>query len=92
MGNPEPFLALPAHQVSFIDRVGENHLRLKLKAGDGATVDAMAFRAYDQPLGQALLAARGKVIHAAGTLMLDHWQGREQVKLRLVDIALTDKL
>ena len=87
MGNPEPFLALPSHQVVFAETVGESHLRLRLKAGDGSSVDAMAFRAVDQPLGQAILAARGKPIHAAGTLMLNHWQGREQVKLRLVDIA-----
>jgi len=42
--NPEPVLALPAHQLVFADEVGQAHLRLRFKSGDGAIVNAIAFR------------------------------------------------
>ncbi len=89
-GNPEPVIALPGHTVVYADKVGDSHVRARLKSGDGAIVDAIAFRAYEQPLGKALLAHRGKPIHAAGTLSVDRWNGSERVQLRISDVATTD--
>jgi single-stranded-DNA-specific exonuclease len=86
-GNPEPVLALPAHTLVYADKVGEAHVRARLKAGDGAIVGAIAFRAFNQPLGNALLASRGQRIHAAGTLAVDRWNGSERVQFRLSDLA-----
>jgi single-stranded-DNA-specific exonuclease len=86
-GNPEPLVIVPDAQVAFADIVGKNHVRLRLIGGDGARLDAIAFRVADQPLGQALLAARGKRIHAAGRLRADEWQGRARVQLQLEDAA-----
>src|SRR5262249_20448945 len=37
--NPEPVIALPAHTVIYADRIGESHVRARLKSGDGASVD-----------------------------------------------------
>jgi single-stranded-DNA-specific exonuclease len=87
-GNPEPLLALPSHTLAYVDPVGENHLRVRLRAGDGKLVDAIAFRAMGQPLGKALLDSRGRPVHAAGHLALDRWQGEARVQLRLSDVAL----
>ena len=39
-GNPEPVMALPSHQLIFADEVGQAHLRVRFKAGDGAIVNA----------------------------------------------------
>jgi single-stranded-DNA-specific exonuclease len=89
-GNPEPVLALPAHTLVYADKVGEAHVRARLKAGDGAILDAIAFRALNQPLGNALLASRGQRIHAAGTLAVDRWNGSERVQFRLSDLAPAD--
>jgi single-stranded-DNA-specific exonuclease len=89
-GNPEPVIAFPSHTVIYADRVGEQHVRARLKSGDGAVVDAIAFRAHDKPLGQALMGHRGKAIHAAGTLSIDRWNGSERVQLRLSDVASTE--
>jgi single-stranded-DNA-specific exonuclease len=86
--NPEPVIALPSHIVIYADKVGENHVRARLKSGDGAIVDAVAFRALDQPMGRALMSRRGQSIHAAGTLSLDRWNGAERVQLRISDIAV----
>ncbi len=86
-GNPEPVLALPAHSIAYADPVGESHIRLRLKSGDGRFVNAIAFRAVGTPLGKAILEGRGRSVHAAGCLAVDRWQGEERVQLRLTDIA-----
>ena len=86
-GNPEPLLALPAHTLVYADLVGENHIRAHFKSGDAKFVNAIAFRAAGQPLGQALLDGRGHVLHAAGHFAIDRWQGEERVQMRLVDVA-----
>ncbi|HZP20317.1 MAG TPA: single-stranded-DNA-specific exonuclease RecJ [Bauldia sp.] len=86
-GHPEPVFVLPAHRVAYAETVGNGHLRLALAAADGATLRAMAFRAADTPLGQAVLAARGRLIHVAGPLSVDTWQGRRQPAMRLTDAA-----
>lgn len=90
-GNPEPVVALPSHQLVFADEVGQTHLRLRFKAGDGAMVNAIAFRAVGQKLGNALLAQRGQVLHVAGSLAVDRYQGTERVQLRVLDVAVPDQ-
>ena len=86
-GNPEPLLALPAHTLAYADPVGENHIRVRFRSGDGKFVNAIAFRAVGQPLGKVLLENRGRAVHAAGNLALDHWQGEARVQMRLTDLA-----
>jgi len=86
-GNPAPVFAFPAHRVTFADIAGNGHVRLSLASGAGGSLKAMAFRAADAPLGQALLAARGKPLHVAGTLSLDHWGGSPRPQLRILDAA-----
>lgn len=86
-GNSEPLMVVPDALVVFADPVGDNHVRLRLQGGDGTRLDAIAFRAADMPLGKALLASRGKRIHAAGRLRADEWQGQKRVQLQLEDAA-----
>jgi single-stranded-DNA-specific exonuclease len=86
-GNPEPLIALPAHTIAYAEEVGQAHVRARLKSGDGAGVNAIAFRAAGQKLGTALLQNRGRQVHAAGTFSLDRWNGEERVQFKLVDIA-----
>jgi single-stranded-DNA-specific exonuclease len=86
-GNPEPTIALPAHTIVYAEEVGQAHVRVRLKSGDGAYVNAIAFRAAGQKLGAALIQGRGRAVHAAGSFALDRWQGEERVQFRLADIA-----
>ncbi|MGN6284812.1 MAG: single-stranded-DNA-specific exonuclease RecJ [Afipia sp.] len=88
--NPEPLIALPAHQLVYADEVGQAHLRLRFKSGDGAMVNGIAFRAVGQKLGNALLENRGQPLHVAGSLTVDRWQGAERVQLRVTDVAVPD--
>src|SRR5579871_3052655 len=70
-GNAEPLLVLPDVVVRFADVVGKDHVRIRLGGGDGSTLDAIAFRTADTPLGRGLLAARGNRIHIVGRLRAD---------------------
>ena len=86
-GNPEPVIVLPAHTLAYVEDVGQAHTRVRLRASDGSTIGAVAFRAAGRPLGVALAGSRGQSVHAAGTLCLDQWNGTERVQLRLTDMA-----
>jgi single-stranded-DNA-specific exonuclease len=86
-GNAEPIFAFPSHRLVDVARVGTNHVRLRIQSGDGSTLDGIAFRIADEPLGKALLASRGERMHVAGTLAVDRYGGRERVQLRLLDAA-----
>ncbi|HZT27655.1 MAG TPA: single-stranded-DNA-specific exonuclease RecJ [Pseudolabrys sp.] len=86
-GNPEPMLVLPAHTIVYADPAGEQHVRVRLKSGDGKFIDAIAFRAAGTPLAKALLDGRGCIVHVAGTIAIDRWQGEERMQLRVADIA-----
>ena len=88
-GNPQPIFAFPAHRVKFPDVVGAGgHVRFTLASEDGARLKAIAFRAANGPLGQALLGAADAPLHLAATLGVDHWQGREEVQARIIDAAV----
>jgi single-stranded-DNA-specific exonuclease len=89
-GNPEPLIALPSHQLAYVDEVGQAHLRVRLKSGDGTMVNGIAFRAVGQKLGNALIEHRGQPLHVAGSLAVDRWQGAERVQLRVTDVAVPD--
>jgi len=86
-GSPEPLLGLPDLRVAFADLVGRAHVKLRLAGGDGAMLDAIAFRAAGTPLGDGLLAARGRTVHVAGRLRQDDWNGRIRVQLEIEDAA-----
>jgi single-stranded-DNA-specific exonuclease len=86
-GNPEPLFALPEQQVTFAQTVGADHVRARLRSRDGATVDAIAFRAMHSPLGEALLRRDGAQLHVAARLSRNVFRGIERVETRIVDLA-----
>jgi len=89
VGNPAPVFAFPAHRIAYAERAGSQHVRVGLDSGDGR-LKAIAFRAADAALGRLLLAARGRPLHVAGVLCLDHWGGVARPQLRIVDAAEPD--
>ncbi|HZT50432.1 MAG TPA: single-stranded-DNA-specific exonuclease RecJ [Stellaceae bacterium] len=87
-GNSEPRFVLPAARVLRAEPVGGAHVRLVLGDGAGsARLKAMAFRALDGALGPAFLATGGRLMHVAGHLRVDRWQGREEAQFLVDDAA-----
>ena len=86
-GHPEPLLAVPAHVLAYAEPVGENHIRLRLRAPDGAFINGICFRCVGQPLGNFLLDSRGRALHVAGNISIDRFQGEPRVQLRVCDAA-----
>ena len=87
-GHPQPMLALPRHRVSDVRSVGNgNHLRVDLRSEAGGRISAMAFRAAESDLGAFLMGNRGQLVHAAGTLSVNWWNGSASPQLRLLDAA-----
>ena len=87
-GNPQPRFVFPAHRVKFAKPVGTAHIRCVLEAGDGSRLDAVAFRAAGQPLGELLMASAGGLsVHVAGQLRRDTWGGRNRIELQIEDAA-----
>ena len=87
VGNPEPRFAVPECRIAFADTVGGGHVRCRLAGSDGRTLQGIAFRAADGPVGAALLAARGGALHVAGHLRRDRWRGRDGVQMAVDDVA-----
>ena len=86
-GNPEPVFAVIDARIVHADIVGMGHVRCALEGRAGGRLKAIAFKAVDDDLGQALLRGHGKVAHLAGPLRLDRWQGRVQPQLIIQDMV-----
>jgi single-stranded-DNA-specific exonuclease len=86
-GHPQPRFVFPAHRVRFAKVVGDKHVRATLEAGDGSRIEAIAFRAVGQAMGELLMASSGAPLHVAGTLKRDTWGGRNRVELTIDDVA-----
>jgi single-stranded-DNA-specific exonuclease len=87
-GNEEPVVVLPNVRVARVDRLGNdgNTLRAMVEGG-GARVKALLFRAGDSPIAEALSDPAGGLLHLAGNLRAESWQGRESVGFFVKDAA-----
>ena len=88
-GAPAPRFAFADQAVSS-RRVGESHLRLSFGDGMGAKLDAIAFGAFDGPLGPLLDQGGAARFHLAGRLEINSFGGRTKPQLRLEDAARSD--
>ena len=91
VGWPGPKVAVgPVHLVK-ADIVGTDHLRLIVGGEDGGSLKAIAFRAADSEMGQAILhAGRGRKLWLAGRAKIDDWGNRPAAELHLEDAAWAD--
>ena len=83
---PAPRFAFADHAVSG-RRMGENHLRISFGDPGGPKLEAVAFGAFDGPLGPVLEDAGHQRFHLAGRLEINTYGGRSKVQLRLEDAA-----
>jgi len=88
-GNPEPRFAITDARLERAVPVGrdQSHLSCTLAGDDGTRLNAIAFRAVNSDLGQALLRHDGAPFHLAGRLRVNTWQGRTSPQLFIDDAA-----
>ncbi len=88
-GNPEPRFVVTNARIAHADPVGrdQSHLRLTLTDETGKRLNAIAFRAVDTDMGQALLKHGGAPFHVAGKIRINTWQGRSSAQLLVDDAA-----
>lgn len=90
-GHAEPRFAVNGVKIIKATVVGENHVSCFIQdTAGGASVKAIAFRALDTELGEALLKSQGKVFHLAGHLTVNTWQGRTSANFQIVDAAYAE--
>jgi single-stranded-DNA-specific exonuclease len=91
VGWPAPRVAVGPVRLVRAELVGSDHVRLIASGQDGASFKAIAFRAAETPLGQALLhGAAGRRLWLAGRAKIDDWGSRPQAELHLEDAAWAD--
>lgn len=91
MGWPGPKVAVGPVRLVKVDIVGADHVRLIASGPDGGRIKAIAFRAAESDLGQALLhASQGRRLWLAGRAKIDDWGARPQAELSLDDAAWAD--
>lgn len=84
---PAPRFAFANVAITHLRRMGETHLRFGFTDGASPALNAIAFGAFDGPLGPLIERHAGLRLHLAGRLELNHWGGRTKVQLRLEDAA-----
>lgn len=86
--HPEPLFVINNVRIHSADVVGSAHVRVLAGDWEGGTrLKAVAFRAVDTPLGDALLKQGKRPFHLCGTLKINEWQGRESVEMHIKDAA-----
>ncbi|MEZ5745473.1 MAG: single-stranded-DNA-specific exonuclease RecJ [Paracoccaceae bacterium] len=86
-GAPAPRFGFASIAVTYLRRVGDTHLRFGFTDGSAGPVEAMAFGAFDGPLGPLIESHGGRPLHLAGRLEINRWGGRSKPQLRLEDAA-----
>jgi single-stranded-DNA-specific exonuclease len=86
-GNALPRFALTGVRVDYAQPVGEGHVRCTLVGQQRGRLEAIAFRANGTAIGPALLDPAKPILHVAGALRLERYNGRESVRLQIDDVA-----
>jgi len=91
MGWPGPRVAVGPVRLVKCDLVGNDHVRMVAAGQDGRSFKAIAFRAAQSEMGQALLhGSRGRALWLAGRAKIDDWGSRPAAELHVDDAAWAD--
>lgn len=84
--NPEPLVMLRGVTINWPQIVGNGHVKCTLVSGVGNKLAAIAFRATDCNLGNAMLQSRGELYDVVGYVKCDTWNGRKRVQFIINDL------
>lgn len=91
IGWPGPRVAVGPVRLVKCDLVGTDHVRMIAAGSDGRSFKAIAFRAAQSEMGQALLHGyRGRQFWLAGRAKIDDWGSRPAAELHVEDAAFAD--
>lgn len=90
-GNPQPLFAFANMRISYAERVRGGHVRCAFEDAGGLRVSGICFRAEESGLDEILLSVSPPLVHVAGRLKADEWQGRKRIDLQVQDIAIAPK-
>ncbi|MEO0439938.1 MAG: single-stranded-DNA-specific exonuclease RecJ [Pseudomonadota bacterium] len=91
MGWPAPKIVAGPVRIIKCDIVGKDHVRLIVSGDDGASIKAIAFRAAETDMGQALLSApKTRKLWIAGRAKIDDWGSRPAAEIHIEDAAWAD--
>ncbi len=86
---PEPVFMLENVRIHRVDIRGGSHISIMLSNWEGGSrIKAMAFRAVDTPLGDALINSNGRAFNIIGQLKINEWQGRKSAEMHIVDACI----
>lgn len=92
VGWPGPRVAVGPVRLVKCDLVGSDHVRMVAAGSDGGSFKAIAFRAAESALGQALLhGSRGRLLWLAGRAKIDDWGSCPAAELHVEDAAFADR-
>lgn len=88
-GNDEPVIAITRVRVVKSERIGRdgNTLRVVLQGEDGGRLRGLVFRAADKAFAAVLEDRAMPVLHVAGQLRCEQWQGRDMLSFFILDAA-----
>ncbi len=90
-GNAEPRFWLPSVRLMKPEVLAGKHVRVFVAGdatGGNGRLKAVAFRAVDTPLGDAMLNSGGLAVSLAGRLRLNEWMGSVSCEFQVDDVAI----
>ncbi len=85
-GNPEPLVLIRDVTVIGAQIVGSGHVKCTLTSSLDNRLPAIAFRAADNEIGNAIMQAKGEVYDVVGYVKCDTWNGRKRLQFIINDL------
>lgn len=85
-GNLKPILLIKKCFIKFPKLVGNNHISCYLSDLYGNSIKAIAFKAFDNNLGNDLLENKGKTFNIVGKLSVNNWNNSKNIQIEIEDI------
>ena len=85
-GNAEPQVMVKNVAITRAQIVGNGHVLCLLCSATGDKLSAIAFRAADTQIGQAMLQNNGEIYDIVGYVRCDNWQDKKRVQMIINDI------
>jgi len=84
--NPEPLVMVRGVMINWPQVVGNGHIKCSLTNSLNIKIPAIAFRAVDSELGNAMMQNKGEIFDAVGYVKCDEWNGRKRVQFIINDL------